>query len=212
MRIQASESKDEAFRIGDEPAAVLLLAPGDVHEEAVCSSLLSTRPPQDTQFLSVTLDGTPDDRLAVWRNRVGELPAEAAVIDVGETTRSASAASASGPGMTPVSIETVGDPADLTGLAIAISKYADTWTDTASTPVVCFHSLTSLLSHVAEERVFQLLHAMTGRLRDSGAVAHYHLDPTACDDSVVNRFSPLFDVIVEVGSDGSVSARHRRVR
>lgn len=211
MPIRASESED-AIRVGDEPAAVLLLAPDDVHGEAVCSSLLSSRPPQDTQFLSVTLDDTPDDRLAVWRNHVGELPAEAGVIAVGETTRSAAAASASGTAATPVSVDTVSDPADLTGLAIAISKFTDAWADGTATPVVCFHSLTGLLSHVGEERVFRLLHAMIGRLRDTGAIAHYHLDPTAFDDAVINRFCPLFDVIVEVESDGSVSVRNRRVR
>lgn len=207
----ASKVDGEAVResLGDA-TTVLLLASDQHHESEACSSLLSVVAPEEAQYLSVTLDDTADERLDEWRANIGELPAETGVISVGETTRSASAASPSGPGSGPVSVDSVGDPSDLTGLAMAIGAYLDAWSDADRTPVVCFHSITSLLFHADQPRVFRFLHSTTGRLRDLGAVAHYHLDPAAFDESTINAFSALFDAVVEVDGDGSVSVRTRR--
>lgn len=204
-----SEVDDDVLEALGDATTVLLLASGP-HEAEVCSSLLSVVAPEDAQYLSVTLDDTADERLDEWRTNIGDLPAETGVISVGETTRSASAASPSGPGAGAVSVDSVADPSDLTGLAMAIGGYLDAWADADRTPVVCFHSITSLLFHAEQPRVFRFLHSTTGRLRDLGAVAHYHLDPNAFDESTVNAFSALFDAVVEVNADGSVSVRTRR--
>lgn len=193
----------------DDATSVLLLAASGSATEAVCSSLLSAVAPDDAQFLSVTLDGSPDDHLDVWRAHVGELPAEAGVIAVGESTRSAAAPTSPSPGQVAVSVDTVSDPSDLTGLAMAVGSYLDAWEAADGTPVVCFDSVSSLLFHVERERAFRFLHATTGRLRDLGAVAHYHLDPAGYDEATVNTFSALFDAVVEV-DDGSVTVRRRR--
>lgn len=212
MSGQATGVDGDAVReaVGDA-TTVLLLGTGGLHEEETCSSLLSVTSPEDAQYLSVTLDDSPDDRLDAWRANIGPLPAETGVIAVGETTRSAAATSApSGPGTSPVSVDSVADPSDLTGLAMAIGAYLDAWSDTDGTPVVCFDSITSLLFHADQDRVFRFLHSTTGRLRDLGAVAHYHLDPAAYDESTVNAFSALFDAVVEVDEDGDVSVRTRR--
>lgn len=194
-----------------DASSVLLLAPDGGRTDEVCSALLTVAPPEDSRFLSVTLDGSPDDALDHWRSVVGELPAETGVITVGETTRSAAAAStSSGPSMTPVSVDSVADPSDLTGIAMAVSGYLDAWSEADEPPVVCFDSISSLLFHVERDRAYRFLHATTGRLRDLGAVAHYHLDPEAFDEATVNTFSALFDAIVRVEADGSVSVRKRR--
>lgn len=195
--------------LGDA-TSVLLLGSARHHEAEVCSSLLSVVDPDDAQYLSVTLDGSPDDRLDEWRAHIGELPAETGVIAVGETTRSAAAASPSGPGASPVTVDTVADPSDLTGLAMAIGAYLDAWGESDRTPVVCFHSITSLLFHADQARVFRFLHSTTGRLRDLGAVAHYHLDPAAYDEATINAFSALFDALVRIDDDGSVTVQRRR--
>lgn len=196
--------------IGDANT-VLLLASDQQYEANACGALLSVAAPEDAQYLSITLDDTPDDRLEEWRTNVGELPSETGVIAVGEMTRSAAATTvASSPGIAPVTVDTVDDPADLTGLAIAIGAYLDNWADTDRTPVVCFHSISSLLFHADQSRVFQFLHSSVGRLRNLGAVAHYHLDPAAYDESTVNRFSALFEAVVEITDDGSVLVKKRR--
>jgi hypothetical protein len=190
---------------------VLLLASDQQYEANACGALLSVAAPEDAQYLSVTLDDSPDDRLEEWRTNVGDLPSETGIIAVGETTRSAAAAaSPSTPSSAPVTVDTVANPSDLTGLAIAIGAYLDAWADTDRTPVVCFHSISSLLFHADQSRVYRFLHSSVGRLRNLGAVAHYHLDPVAYDDSTVNRFSALFDAVVEIGDDGSVTVKKRR--
>lgn len=190
---------------------VLLLSSDRKYDSDVCGALLSVAAPEDVQYLAVTLDDTPDDRIDEWRTHIGELPAETGIIAVGEMTRSAaSMASASTPQSSPVKIDTVGNPSDLTGLAIAIGSYLDAWSETDRTPVFCFHSITSLLYHADESRVFRFIHSMTGRIRELGAVAHYHLDPVAHDEATVNRFSALFDAVIEVEDDGSVSVTKRR--
>lgn len=202
---------DEVREALGDVTTVLLLASDQQPEGKVCSSLLSVASPENTKYLCLSLDGTPDDRIDAWRANVGQLPDETGIIAVGETTRSAAASSGSaGPDASPVSIDTVADPSDLTGLAMAVGAYLDAWSDTDRTPVVCFDSITSLLFHTDEERVFRFLHATAGRLRDLGAVAHYHLDPAAFDEATVNKFSALFDAVVEIEDDGSVSVRKRR--
>lgn len=191
---------------------VLILAANKLDGDDACWSLLSDINPEDTRHLGVTLDETPDDKLAAWRAHVGELPVETGIISVGETTRSTTTASSpKGPGGTPVSIDSVGDPSDLTGLAMAIGAYLDAWGDSEPAPVVCFDSVTSLLYHADEDRVFRFIHSTTGRLREIGATAHFHLNPEVCDEGRINRFSGLFDAVLEVEPDGSVSVRKRRV-
>lgn len=204
-----AEPRDLWDALGDAKT-ILMLAAGRHPADDVCSELLSVATAADTQFLSVTVDDTPDERLDVWRTYLGELPAETGVIAVGEPTRSIAASASQGPGTTPVNVDSVSDPADLTGLAIAISAYLDAWNDRDGTPAVCFHTVTSLLYHTDEARVFRFLHSTTGRLRDVGAVAHFHLDPEAFDESTINSFSALFDAVVRVADDGSATVQKRR--
>jgi hypothetical protein len=201
---------DDVLETLGDVTSILLLASDQHHESEACTTLLAEAAPEAAQYLCVTTDDTPDDRLDEWRANIGELPDETGIIAVGEISRSAAGASESGPGTAPVSIDTVADPSDLTGLAMAIGAYLDAWSDMRRTRVVCFDSITSLLFHTDKERVFRFLHATTGRLRDLGAVAHYHLDPGAFDEATVNMFSSLFDAVVEVEEDGSVSVRTRR--
>lgn len=207
-----SEANDEPLGAQLGAASnVLLLASDQNHESATCASLLSVDGPEDVVHLSVTIDDTPDGRLDFWQSEVGELPSETAIIAVGETTRSAAASSSSfDPTVSAVSFDSVADPSDLTGLSMAISNFIGAWKGAGVTPVVCFDSISSLLLHGDEERIFRFLHATTGRLRDIGAVAHYHLNPSAFEESTVNTFAALFDAIVEVNEDGSISVRKRR--
>lgn len=190
---------------------ILLLASDQMYEADACGALLSVAAPEDAQYLSITLDDTPDDRLDEWRANVGELPAETGVIAVGEKTRSTAASTPqSGPSGGFVTVDTVGNPSDLTGLAIAIGGYLDAWKNTERTPVVCFHSISSLLFHADQSRVFRFLHSSIGRLRNIGAIAHYHLDPIAYDESTINTFGALFDAVIEIKDDGSLDVKKRR--
>lgn len=210
MSVTTVDGPDELRTVLDDARSLLFLASSNHVADEVCSALLSVAAVEQTQFLSVTFDDTPDERLDIWRANIGPLPPETGVIAVGEPTRSVAASGSHGPGTAAVTVNTVTDPADLTGLAIAIGAYLDAWGARSETPVVCFHSITSLLYHADEERAFRFIHSMSGRLYDIGAVAHYHLNPEAHDISTVNRFSSLVDAIVRIEDDGSVSVRKRQ--
>lgn len=193
-----------------EARSVLLLADDEQQVDEACASLLAVDEPSSERLLAVSFDRTPDEFLEHWRLHVGDLPAQTGIIAGGETTRSAAASTApQGPGVGAVSIDTVAEPGDLTGLAIAISAYLDAWSEAPETTAVCFDSITALLNHADADRVFRFLHSTTGRLRDMGAVAHYHLDPTLFDEATVNSMASLFDAVVEFDEDGSASVRMR---
>lgn len=182
-------------------ANVLLLTPAlSAADDEACIDLLTVTDPPEEDVLSITVTQSVDDRLELWQSYVGDLPSQAGIISVDEVTRSATVSTDTAgeqPLPTPISIETVTDPGDLTGLGIAISKYLSNWAGSPNRTVVCFHSLTTLLQYADLERVFRFLHLLTGRLKSADAVAHFHLDPGAHDAQTVNTLSQLFDVVVE---------------
>lgn len=190
-------------------SSILLMASNSDVSDRACFSLLSVVDPEQAHLLSVRFQTTPDELIESWRVHNGELPAEIGVITVGESFRSA-AASSSPSGQAPVRIETVPEPSDLTGLAMAIGSYLDAWAQTDHTPVVCFDSITSLLLHAEQERVFRFLHTTIARLRDVGAYAHYHFNPTVHDEVTENVISSLFDAVVRIDADGSMSIDRQR--
>lgn len=197
--------------VPDGPRNVLLVGSRGSATDEACIDLLSVTDAENTNLLSVTFDWQPDELVGSYRARHGELPAKTGVIDVGGETRSAAGTAApAGPGPSPVTIDSVSEPSDLTGLSMAISAYLDAWDDIEETPVVCFHSLSSWLSQTDDRRAFQFVQTITGRLREIGAHAHFHMDPEVHDEGTINTFSALMDAVVRVDDDGSTNVRRRR--
>lgn len=89
------------------------------------------------------------------------------------------------------------NPSDLTGLGIQASEFMTRWHDLDQPITICFDSLTVLLQYVSAERAFRFLHTFTTRVRDAGAIAHYHMSPSAHDDQTVETMMQLFDAVVE---------------
>jgi len=201
------------FRGGDgEVSNVLLLAPAmSKSEDEVCVDLMTVRDIKHENVLSVTFTQTAEDRLELWQTHVGDdLPAQAGIVTIGEQTRSAST-SRNSPSKTPgpITIDTVSDPADLTGLGISLTNYLSEWSQNSNQTVVCFHSLTPLLQYADLQRVFRFLHVLTGRIDSSDAIAHYHMDPGAHDEQTRNTLIQLFDATIELDADGNRSITHR---
>jgi hypothetical protein len=192
-----------------ERANVLLLTStlSSADNEA-CIDLLTVTEPERENVLSITFTQSADDRLSLWQSYVDDLPAQAGIVTVDVMTRSAASdtVSPSQPIPTPIAVESVSDPSDLTGFAIEISKFLSTWEGVPNQTVVCFHSLTQLLQYADLQRVFRFLHVLTGRLESAGAVAHFHLDPQTHDEQTLGALSQLFDVIVE-HEDGEYTIR-----
>lgn len=204
------ESSSEVLNAIEGVGSILFLTSHDVSNDEICSKLISNGSPNECSLLGILLDDTPDDKINTWRRHISELPNEIGFIAVGETTRSVVATSTSGQSSMPVSVDTVNDPADLTGLAMAISTYLESWSQSDTTPIVCFDSITSLLYHADEKQIFRFLHTINGRLRDDGAISHYHLDPMAHDEETINLFSALVDAVIDVDESGSIVLNKRR--
>lgn len=199
----------------DDGTAVLLLAPANspVGEEC-CVDLLTVESPERENLLVVAVAESVDDRIDAWRRHAGDqLPRRTAVVSVGGSTRSATGADAGGgadgsvlPG-TGVAVETVANPGDLTGIGIRLSERLGAWADDDARTVVCVHSLDALLQYADLQRLFRFLHVLTGRLRTIGAVAHFHLDPSAHDQQTLATLLQLFDAAVEVDDEGETTVR-----
>lgn len=188
-----------------ETASVLLLGPLLCPaDHDLCAKLTGADSLAGTKLLLVTLTQSPEERVSFCRNYLDGLPAETVVVNVGDSEPSEPAA-AGGTDET-VTIETIGDPSDLTRIGITIDKYLSAWRASDAASVVCFHSLTALVKFVDDTRsVFRFLHILQGRVNRSGARAHYHMDATAHDEQLIAQFRPVFDVVLSFDEDGSLS-------
>lgn len=202
-----SDDNDLAARL-EGASNVLLEAPSAAAvADAACIDLLTVTPPADATVLHIGLTRSPDDFLEVWQRHADDLPAATGIVTTGDAARGAAARPASArQTATTLTLATVGDPGDLTGLGIEITKSVQRWreADPDTSLYVCFHSVTILLQYVDLRRAFRFLHILTRQLRTAGAVAHYHLDPDAHDQQTRSTLRTLFDLVVAVDAEGSV--------
>ena len=197
-------------------ANVLLLTPTMGAEEgAVCSSLLSAVPDERADVLSVTFNESPDDQRERWRRDGGPTePANLGFVVVGGDVRSAAAVQAptDGPTIGDVgpTVTTVSSPGDLTGIGIELGHFFEDWADDGNALVLCFRSLTTFLQYADLRSVYRFVHVLTGRVRNAGGLAHFHLDPSAHDQRTINTLQGLFDAVVEPDADGRWAVKRRR--
>ncbi|MBX0322448.1 hypothetical protein EGH21_05325 [Halomicroarcula sp. F13] len=165
-----------------------------------CLDLLASAG-SDSTVVVVTCTRSPAACLDVYPHAVGadDTPS-LTVLAVGD------ASTAADPSLPGVDVDTVSAPSDLTCLGITLSQSLSSADDV----VLCFDSLTALLEHVAEETVYEFLHAVLGQLDAADADAHVHLDPTAHDRQTVDKLAPLFDTVVEECRDGGRTVRTRK--
>jgi hypothetical protein len=182
-----------------EDDSVLLLGAFGVRSiDAVCGRLLDPYGPEETHYVCVTFDDTPQEQLEHWRDHVGQLPRSTSVIVTSQGTGSAETLPES------VTAKYVPDASDLPRLGILIS---DELVADPENVVCCFDNLTALLQYADLQRVYRFVHTLNGRLGTIDGIAHYHMDPGAHDDRTISTLRPLFDTVVEVTPDGSVDVR-----
>jgi len=174
--------------------SVLLLADaGDgAATSATCDDLLAEGPSDvPTAELRVSFSAADvGPRVSEGDDRRPDLKG---LISVGDEARSATAEGApdfSGP----VAIDAVDDPGNLREIGLSVSRFCERWDDARIT--VCFDSLGDLLTHASDDAAFRFTTLLNKRLDAAGATAHFHLDPDAHEDSVVNTFGSIFDDIV----------------
>ena len=208
-----TEGHDERASLHDEVepgACVLFLAPSlHTGTEDGCLDLLSLDAPAEQNVLWVTYTRSPDDCVQDWMAHADAEPGNVQFVNVGETTRSASARTGDGASsaVSWQAVETLANPGDLTGLGIKLSEVLKQWEDNDNRTVACFDSLTALLQYADLQRAFRFLHVVTGRVKTAEGVGHYHLDPEAHDRQTLATLKGLFDAVVEVDEDESVSVQ-----
>lgn len=190
----------------DSDGAVLVLASGLAESaDEACGALLRVADPDSTDYLAVSLQDGPAERLEHWHRHVaGELPSKTGIVCSGETTRSVSTATGGGSVRFPgenVQVSSVSSPGDLTGLGMRISDCLSAWEGDGNRTVVCVDSLTTVLMYVDTNRAFQFLHVLLARLESAGARAHVHMDPEAHDVRTVATITSLFDVVLRREDD-----------
>lgn len=177
-----------------ESSLLLARSHGGV-ERSTCIDLLSQHPFDVTKLVHVCYRESPTDRYEFVDRHCHEHPNESAVVTVSDSGESHS---------TPQDyyVESVADPADLTGVGIALNKCLTQWDQPSVRLGLCFDSLSVLLQYAEFERVFKFLHTLTNKLAAVDATAHFHLDPSAHDEREVAQLRQVFDSVVRVEQSG----------
>ena len=180
---------------------VLLLAPSlGGQGNDICLDLLTQTAPSETNMLAISYTDTPQEWVENWLDHAGVSPVRGGIVSVGQAETEIDDPS--------WAVKTVENPSDLTGIGIELSELLSgmaTAADEDEYIAVCFDGITSLLQYADLQRAFRFLHVVTGRVKTVGGIGHYHLDPEAHDPQTLATLKGLFDAVIEVDDDGSIT-------
>lgn len=178
-------------------ATALVLAPAvDDDVTAASMRLLITGDPDAVVAVAVTPSAA--EWVDRWREHVGPLPSNLALVTTGDGTVDADA-----------TVDRLSSPGDLTGLGMRLSDYLQRFTGRDERIGLCFDSLTTVLQYSELHNVYRFLHLMTTRLSGAGARAHFHLDPATQDQQAVSTLASAFEGIARREDDGTWTVRTR---
>ncbi|WP_336328063.1 DUF7504 family protein [Halovenus sp. HT40] len=180
---------------------VLLLAPSlGGQGNDVCLDLLTQTAPSETNMLAISYTDTPQEWVENWLDHAGVSPVRGGIVSIGQAETEIDDPS--------WAVKTVENPSDLTGIGIELSELLSgmaTAADDDEYIAVCFDGITSLLQYADLQRAFRFLHVVTGRVKTVGGIGHFHLDPEAHDPQTLATLKGLFDAVIEVEDDGSIT-------
>ena len=185
---------------------LVLSPPFDDRTGPVCSRLLAGDDPTDRHVLCVSFTRPLDHWIEEWTAAVASEPASWSFVKMSDT-HTDPVSDDPAIDWTPDGVRSVPNPGDVTGLALAFTKYRDGIEDPSQISL-CVHSLTPMLQYVPLETAYRFLNWLTDQVRSDEATAHCHIDPSAHDERTISRLSTLFDDRLEVatvGERGSVS-------
>lgn len=188
----------EDFAAVDPGTNVLIVGPEDVGKRELGLDILARGASDNEGSLVIATDWPVDTIVERYRDRA-ESPdiSSLTIIDCTGTEHDHEA-------LTDDQVRTVPSPASLTELGIAFVDYDDQRAGDFSGNRVLFDSITTLLAHVDEERVFEFVDAFKGRFATSGYFGTWLIDGSTDDDPTVGKFTDVFDIAVELrhGDDG----------
>jgi KaiC/GvpD/RAD55 family RecA-like ATPase len=144
------------------------------------------------------------DRVLTDFNSLLEDP-ESAHIGVVDSVTEHQGQSASDSGL----VRYASSPLDMTGIGIKFSEFIEEFYTNRSLQQnrVVLDSLSTLLVYSDLQTVFRFMHVLTSRIEDADAVGLHVIEANAHDQESLNTLKQLFDGIVEVDADESVSLR-----
>lgn len=184
-----------------EPRNVLLSGSSmNEHTEETCHDLLQAAPASELDVLQISYTETAERIARDWPDVFETRPANGAVISaVGGVPVNGQGANGSSQFKRVDGVQMAAiNPNDITGLGMRVSTFFERISGSDNQLVVGFDSLTSLLQYVDVDDCYRFLNMFTGQLRASGAQAHFHLDPMACDDRTLGRLRSVFDEEITV--------------
>lgn len=100
-------------------------------------------------------------------------------------------------------------PTDMTGIGIKFSEFVEEFYTERNVKKnrVAMDSLSTLLMYSDLQTVFRFMHVLTSRIEDADAIGIHVLESTAHDLEEINTLKQLFDGVVEVDEDESVTVQ-----
>lgn len=203
MKRSPPEAPHESGRLPsslENASNVLLLGANvDPHVHSICCNLDSVRPREEQNLVYLLFTRTHADIVRRFATAGAPLP-NTVVVDVVPNGGAKDLVE-----LDAVTVERVSSPSNLTEIGVALSRHLHDME--GERIVVCVRSLTALLQYVDGKQAYQFLNALTNQLASAGALAHYHLEPSAHDDQVVTTLSALFGAVIEVEEHEAAGGR-----
>ncbi len=158
---------------------------------------------QNVLFVSATQSAS--DQLAAARNIPDWREGQTAIIEVGQSVLKPTRPEAGPDITTQLDIyKQISNLQHLAKLGINISHIVSQWDNSRRPTVVGVHTLSAIQQYVGNETMFQFLFTLKGQLNSMGVMGFYHMDPAVHTQNEIDTIQSAFDLVIEVGSDGSV--------
>jgi KaiC/GvpD/RAD55 family RecA-like ATPase len=100
-------------------------------------------------------------------------------------------------------------PVDMTGIGIKFSEFIEEFYTERGLERnrIALDSLSTLLTYSDPQTVFQFMHVLTSRIEDADAIGFHVVESTAHEPGDMNTLKQLFDGIITIEEDETVSVR-----
>jgi hypothetical protein len=96
---------------------------------------------------------------------------------------------------------------DLKSVATTIDAAVNDLAATHEHVTVCIDDLSGLVDAFGTQSVFKMVHALTARIRNAGAVCHWHFVPAAHIESTRNIVPQPFELVHDIRGDANSISR-----
>ena len=171
-------------------SSVLIMGPAISGKQSLGVELLATATSAGGQPIAITTADTAEQMRTAYQSVGGEATDNLAVIDCLPGTDDST-----GDEWT----RAIGSPGDFTGIAMAISDVFGSISDNRRRGArVLVDNLATSLVYTDIEPLYRFLHALIGRVTDSGGAVVATLDTDGTDDADQQALVGLFETVVEV--------------